>query len=184
MNPNLSPDTCLIKKRRIHRGRQEGVALVIALIMLVIMTLVGLSAIKTVTLEERMTAQTYDRSMAFQAAESGLREAEDYVESNAPLLPTVTGGCNSNGVCDIPVSSDTERWADSSFAGWKDATVVASGNISLTPQFIIEYLGATFPCQPGTPTAGSSCKRYRITAKSNEGSDRASVTLQSIYSAE
>jgi type IV pilus assembly protein PilX len=163
---------------------QSGIALVVALIMLVVMTLVGLSALRTVTLEEKMTAQTYDRSLAFQAAESSLREAETYVGNNAPLFPTVVGGCDANGVCDTPASNATERWADSTFTAWKDATDVVNGNITLTPQFIIEYLGDTFPCQPGTPSAGSDCKRYRITAKSNEGSDRATVMLQSIYAAE
>jgi type IV pilus assembly protein PilX len=174
-------------QRRRQTGRhphQEGVALVIALIMLVVMTLLGLSALRTVSLEERMAAQTYDRSLAFQAAESGLREAENYVESNAPLLPLIAGGCDANGVCDIPVSSDEERWAEEGFSGWKTATSVINGNISLTPQYIIEYLGDTFPCQPSAPLTSTDCKRYRITAKSNEGSDRASVLLQSIYAAE
>ncbi len=162
--------------------RQRGVALVIALILLVIMTLVGLSAMRTVTLEEKMTAQTYDRSLSFQAAEAALREAEALVET---VVPTpVSGAACVAGVCGEPPTSAAPRWADASFAGWQDATAVANGAISLTPQYIVEYLGNTFPCQPGTPSAGTDCKRYRITARSNAGNDRAVVMLQSIFAAE
>ncbi|MCW5654103.1 PilX N-terminal domain-containing pilus assembly protein [Hydrogenophaga sp.] len=162
--------------------RESGVALVVALILLVIMTLVGLSALRTVTLEEKMTAQTFDRSLSFQAAEAALREAEALVEATVPT-PAALTPC-VNGVCGAPNAAATARWADSSFSGWHDAAAVANGPISLTPQYIIEYLGNTFPCQPGTPSAGNDCKRYRITARSNAGADRASVTLQSIFAAE
>ncbi|MGE0098539.1 MAG: PilX N-terminal domain-containing pilus assembly protein [Hydrogenophaga sp.] len=162
--------------------RQAGVALVVALILLVIMTLVGLSALRTVTLEEKMTAQTFDRSLSFQAAEAALREAETLVETTVPT-PAALAACVA-GVCGAPDSSATVRWADSGFTGWQNATAVANGPISITPQYIVEYLGNTFPCQPGTPSAGTDCKRYRITARSNAGNDRAAVMLQSIFAAE
>lgn len=162
--------------------RQAGVALVVALILLVIMTLVGLSALRTVTLEEKMTAQTFDRSLSFQAAEAALREAETLVETTAPT-PAALAPCVA-GVCGAPNSTATVRWADTSFTGWQNATAVVNGPISLTPQYIVEYLGNTFPCQPGTPSAGTDCKRYRITARSNAGNDRSAVTLQSIFAAE
>ncbi|MDO9434346.1 PilX N-terminal domain-containing pilus assembly protein [Hydrogenophaga sp.] len=168
-----------------HRAslrRQSGIALVVALILLVIMTLVGLSAMRTVTLEEKMAAQTFDRSLSFQAAEAALREAEAVVEATVPT-PAALAGCVA-GICGSPNSSALERWADSSFTGWQNAAAVSNGPISITPQYIVEYLGATFPCMPGSPAAGTDCKRYRITARSNAGNDRAVVTLQSIFAAE
>ncbi len=162
--------------------RQAGVALVVALILLVIMTLVGLSALRTVTLEERMTAQTFDRSLSFQAAEAALREAELLVEATVPT-PVALAPCVA-GICGAPDPAATMRWADAAFTGWQNATAVANGPISITPQYIVEYLGNTFPCLPGTPALGNDCKRYRITARSNAGNDRAAVMLQSIFAAE
>lgn len=165
--------------------RQGGVALVIALILLVLMTLVGLTAMRGVTLEERMSANTYDRSLSFQAAESALKEAEDFVALNRPT-PAALSGC-LNGVCGAPNPAAVERWQDNAFPfppavdGWQSATVVANGAISITPQFIVEYLGDTFPCQPGNPASTSDCKRYRITARSAPGPDRSQVILQSVY---
>lgn len=160
--------------------RQAGVALVVALILLVIMTLVGLSALRTVTLEEKMTAQTFDRSLSFQAAEAALREGENLVDVPMPPTPAALAACVA-GLCGAPDPTATMRWADDSFAGWQNATPVVNGPISITPQYIVEYLGNTFPCLPGTPSAGNDCKRYRITARSNAGNDRATVMLQSIF---
>ncbi|QIM51343.1 pilus assembly protein [Hydrogenophaga crocea] len=164
---------------------QRGVALVIALVLLVLMTLLGLTSMRGVALEERMTGNTYDRSLSFQAAESALREAEALVEANRPT-PAALAAC-VNGICGSPNPADLERWLDPAFpsppnpGGWQAATQVSNGPISLTPQYIVEYLGDTFPCQPGNPASTNDCKRYRITARSAPGGDRSVVMLQSVF---
>lgn len=158
--------------------RQSGVALVVALILLVVMTLVGISAMRTVTLEEKMTSHTFDRSVSFQATEAALREAEGIVQATIPT-PAALSGCTA-GICSTPVATATPRWQDATFAGWQNATTVASGALNVTPQYFIEYLGNTFPCAQ-TASAATNCKRYRVTARSNAGNDRAAVILQSVY---
>lgn len=60
---------------------QRGASLVIVLILLLVMTLLGLAVLRGTLLEERMSANMYDRSLAFQQAESALREAEDKVRT-------------------------------------------------------------------------------------------------------
>lgn len=168
----------------VARG-QRGVALVVALVLLVLMTLVGLTAMRGVTLEERMTSNTYDRSLSFQAAEAALREAEVLVNTNRPT-PAALSAC-VNGICGSPNPADVERWIDPAFpappnpGGWQAAAVVTNGAITLTPQYIVEYLGDTFPCQPGNPASTNDCKRYRITARSAPGDGRSVVMLQSVF---
>lgn len=163
--------------------RQRGVALIVALILLVVMTLLGLGAMRSVTLEEKMASNTFDRSLSFQAAEATLREAEALLEVVPPASPPTpaAGTCNANGFCGVPSVGAQPRWTDSSFAGWQNATTVTSGSISITPQYFIEYLGNTFPCSEVNPTTNSTCKRYRVTVRSNTGTDRAAVMLQTIY---
>lgn len=63
------------------RHAQSGVSLVVVLILLVVMTILGLAVMRTTLLEERMSANMYDRSIAFQQAESALREAEAAVRA-------------------------------------------------------------------------------------------------------
>lgn len=56
--------------------RQAGISLLVVLLLLVIMTLLGLAVLRGSLLEERMSANMYDRSLAFQQAETALRQAE------------------------------------------------------------------------------------------------------------
>ena len=56
--------------------RQKGMALVISLIFLLLLTIIGVTAMQTTTLQERMAGNMRDRNVAFQFAEEALRDAE------------------------------------------------------------------------------------------------------------
>ncbi|QJQ94282.1 MULTISPECIES: PilX N-terminal domain-containing pilus assembly protein [Halomonadaceae] len=55
-------------------------ALIIAMVFMLLLTMLGLSAMQNTTLQERMAGNQRDHGMAFQAAEAGLREAERLIE--------------------------------------------------------------------------------------------------------
>lgn len=161
---------------------QRGATLIVALVLLVVVTLLGVASLRGVLLQERMAANQYDRSLAFQAAEAALRAAEAYVEANVP----VPSGTNcASGVCPTPDPAATPRWEDSDFTGWQNVSTDLGKLAGTAPQYIIEYMGGDFPCDPRDPTgSAAACKRYRITARSNPGNDRATVMLQSVYAIE
>src|SRR3989339_13461 len=76
--------------------RQSGAALVIGLIILVLVTLLGVTAMRTTSLEERMAGQSRDSGLAFQAAEAALRQAELYLNGAVvgpfvSQMPSATG---------------------------------------------------------------------------------------------
>lgn len=171
-----------------RRYQQKGAALIVSLILLIIMTLVGLAGIRGITQQERMANHSFDRSLAFQSTEATLREIELLVEAKKPT-PTAGSGCNVvDGLmsCEAPANNATPRWLDSAFASWTNATVVGSGAHAVTPQYFVEYLGSNFECQPGIGVlSGDLCLRYRITARSNDGTgSRSNLMLQSIYATE
>lgn len=56
--------------------RESGISLIVVLLLLLVMTLLGLAVLRGTLLEERMSANMYDRSLAFQVAEGALRDAE------------------------------------------------------------------------------------------------------------
>lgn len=187
--------------RQSSRRRCAGVALVVSLILLVVLTLLGLSSVRTVALEERITANTFDRSLAFQAAEAALRAGEIAAQAQADSVPPNAGfdsggeysdsnnQCGNspcqNGLCSIPDKDCPARWVDGNFNGWVNAAGLGLGALATTPQYIVEYLGNTFPCNIDDPEAGApNCRRYRVTARSHSGGDRAMVILQSIYATE
>lgn len=62
--------------RRNLPARQSGAVLIIGLIMLLLMTIIGLSAIRGSNMQELMAGNMRDRQVSFQAAEAGLRQGE------------------------------------------------------------------------------------------------------------
>ncbi|MCC5862000.1 MAG: hypothetical protein JJT93_08850 [Gammaproteobacteria bacterium] len=71
---------------RLSRPDQQGSALVISLVFLIVMTLIAVGAMRDTTLQERMAGNLRDRSLAFQAAEAALREGENWLLSPAGRL--------------------------------------------------------------------------------------------------
>lgn len=61
---------------------QQGIALFLALIILLVLTLLGLSSSNTSTLQERMVANSVEAQLAFQRAEAGLRQIEISTREN------------------------------------------------------------------------------------------------------
>jgi type IV pilus assembly protein PilX len=59
-----------------HSNSQRGGALITGLIMLVALTMLGITALQSASLEERMSGNSRDRNLALQAAEAALRDAE------------------------------------------------------------------------------------------------------------
>lgn len=53
-----------------HYGRERGTALLVALVMIFMLSIMGISAMRSSTLESRMAANSIQASSAFQAAES------------------------------------------------------------------------------------------------------------------
>lgn len=177
---------------------QHGVILVVALIMLVILSLLGISAVRTIALEEKMSTAAYDRGLAFQAAEAALRMGEeDLLDRTTGLKPAASNGaCNTTTLIgkaatgyisqtDIDCSAD---WPSTlSTADWvKASKEVSSGDYGAIPKtnvrYMIEYLSGDTPCEPRDPNSTNRfCHQFRVTAKAAPGGDRADVMLQSVY---
>ncbi len=67
-----------------HLTHQSGVVLVISLIMLLALTLIGVTSSSVTGLEEKMAANNKDKNLAFQAAEAALRDAEASLTTPKP----------------------------------------------------------------------------------------------------
>lgn len=160
--------------------RQRGATLVVVLILLLVMTLLGLASLRSTVLEERMTSNLLDRSLGFQVAEAGLREAEATLDPN-PTFPT--NGCNTTtGLCARPDPEAMERWLDPAFNSWRTGSTFDTSTDP--PRFIIEDMGEgpnwrdcdrLSPIHPLCLTP-----RYRVTVLSQQDG-RAAVMLQTIY---
>jgi type IV pilus assembly protein PilX len=171
-------------------ARQRGVTLVIALLLLLAVTLLGLASMRGTGMQERMSANMYDRAIAFQAAESSLREAETLLATGAagPFDGTV-GGLYAKPT----PGGDTflNRWEDpatvwaTATVWWEAADAETHAKAAGVPQYLIEHLGlwpSTPDCDSVT-TIASDClrPRFRITARSAPVAGRPVVLLQTTY---
>jgi type IV pilus assembly protein PilX len=77
--------------RRVGLSCQRGSVLIVSLILLLVMTLLGLSAMQSSLLEETMAGNVRDHNLAFQAAEAALRDADAwlYTLPRAPQTPVI-----------------------------------------------------------------------------------------------
>jgi len=82
-----------MKKQTVARGvgKESGAVLIVALIMLLLISIVGVSSMQSTSMEERMAGNLYDRHTAFQAAEAALRQGEALFVVSYPDLSVVSG---------------------------------------------------------------------------------------------
>lgn len=94
MNPEFQRTFQRTVQRTMNRQRQQGAALIIGLLMLVVITVLAVSGMNTATTELAMARndQTYERT--FQAAETGIENALSQGTFNTAgdvvVTPTVT----------------------------------------------------------------------------------------------
>jgi type IV pilus assembly protein PilX len=169
--------------------REQGVALFIALVVLLIITILGISGLQTTTLEERMAAGARDRDLAFQAAEAALTQGEAFVETLGPAdMNQFTA--NTNGLYVPPTDpDDPPRWEE---VDWENDTGIPTVGVSIDglasqPKYIIEHM-TTLQAEDdalnisnlGTPI-GAPTEIFRVTAYAQGGTARAVVMLQATY---
>ena len=58
-------------------ARQRGAVLVVALIMLLLMTIIGLTSMRGTNLQENMASNLRESNLSFQSAEAALRKGEE-----------------------------------------------------------------------------------------------------------
>lgn len=162
-------------------GRKEkGAALITGLLFMVVLTLISVAAIRTSTLEEKMSGNTKDREMAFQAAEAALKDGELFLEQNALALPSFNGSNGLYHYANAP-APDPLTWT-----GWAASGRAYGGTIngvSSQPLYIIEQM-ASVPSDPtGSVQFGpsSSTNMFRVIARGVGGTSAAVVVLQSNY---
>ncbi len=165
--------------------RQQGAVLIVSLIMLLVVTLIAVSSMQGTVMEEKMAGNSRDRNLAFQTAESSLREAEGYVEGISSL-GAFTGSGGLYGI------TDTEPYYASTTT-WSDATnhVVAGasyGSYDAPRYFIKSYTvvkgteGALNMSGYGDNKGTGDVTIFNVTARgTGAGADSAEVILRSHY---
>ncbi|MGB4911489.1 MAG: pilus assembly protein [Candidatus Dechloromonas phosphoritropha] len=184
-------------------NKQNGFVLVTSILFLVILTLIVLAMMRTSILEERMVGNSRDWNNAFQAAESGLRDAErEILDSKGRQISGLTGFvsdctdglclpnvCPSNTDCSpvwVKLAATDSLWKSGTGTPSKSVgygaytSAVALPGLPTQPRYIIEALTV-----PGTsslkvkPGGSGSNTVYRVTAVGYGLNTSSRVMLQS-----
>jgi type IV pilus assembly protein PilX len=169
--------------------KQQGSVLILSLIILLVLTMLGVSSMSSSSLQEKMAGNFRDREVAFQAAEAALAYGENWAENtintesafdgNNGLYATFTGPKTTNAF-------NTATW----WTGTKSREMATSiEEVRTAPRFTVEYrdeLGveegtAIVMENHGEDQGGGKITSFKVTARGTGQSDKTQVILQSDY---
>jgi type IV pilus assembly protein PilX len=171
---------------------QRGSALIMGLIMLLVITMLGLTAMQTTTQQERMAGNLRDRNIAFQAAEIALRQGEEALMNRCIEI------FDGDGAYDVEANTDAERSfvEQAATVAWTDVTSYVFDDFSKTcvvpvehakvdqsaavPRYFVERQPAVAGPSLETGVA-KTIEVFKVTSLGVGGSDAAVVVLQSSF---
>lgn len=169
----------------LRQARQRGAVLVTAMLLLLVLTVIGVTVMQMSRMQERMAGNSRDVNLAFQAAEGALRNGELYIgDQETRPLPCSDGACDSKiwveGSTDGSVANKDADWWDEN---GEDFDLEAIAGLAEEPQAVIEELG--FVRTDGGVVMGQDPPDgrdfYQVTSRSTGGSGQADVVLQSTF---
>lgn len=175
--------TCTIPSSQASQMREQlGMSQIMVLLLIALLSLLALTGTRVSILEERMASNTQDRTLAFNAAEAGLRDCETILQGAA--LPPFN---NTNGMYQPAAAGSPPRWES---IDWSAANAVRihpspPAGVAEAPRCIIEEM----PAQPNTGGSNSlaagkplpDASTYRVTARGVGAKPGTIVMLQSTY---
>ncbi len=199
---NIYKSTVHIRQQK-SKKFQGGAVLVVSLVMLLILTLIGVSGISSVTLEEKMVSNMQNANKSFQGAEAALNECEMFLRDQATVVLHQTSKTSSltalqnktHRVIDVG-SFPVGWWQDQDFwNNYGNVSVISSiartstspDGVSSAPLCFTEYIGngtssmdSDTSLYPGANSADAKLV-YRVTASSFGADTKSQSIVESLF---
>lgn len=175
---------------------QQGAVLIVGLILLLLMTLIGVSASTIAVFDEHLGSSLRDKDASFQAAEAAISAGENFIElnqTNLPIINTVKTASNKIvvGQVSCKTGAGSSIWSnDNSVAlTTREYDATNGGNepaLVQPPRFALEKV-ASVQDNLADPRSLKT-DTFRVTAfgtgraKNALDAARSSTTLQTYYS--
>jgi type IV pilus assembly protein PilX len=156
---------------------QQGVALVVSLIILVSLTMLGLTSIQRTTSDLAMAGNQRETGLMFQSAEVGLVNAENFIGASTTNADFANSPANKALGLYTVMATDTTYFSPDYFdsATWDNESTTAGTSLDAyeQPRYMIEYLGdrsqnplaAINIGSYGTQQTGDTVSIYRSTSR-------------------
>lgn len=168
---------------------QKGAVLIVSLIVLLVLTLIGVSGARTVLLEEKMTFASRDAKTALEVAEALVKRGEKYIDGinttddfgTSNWLHTEGGGPDS--------LLDSATWDDANSKEF-EVTMKGPDGSKMTGRLYVELAGNADKEDPadnitvggyGQSTGGGEIKVFRIVALGEGIADSTTRTIVTHY---
>jgi type IV pilus assembly protein PilX len=176
---------------KLGRGpRQHGFALITTLMILIMLTLLGVSMYRSFGLQEKVAGNTREKERAFQLAQNTLAYGEWLLLNGNPATgvtctkSTAVTSTDDMQVCNTPLTTpaDPSTWTTAQTYTPPSVLVAAGGgtatgtnnvadiNYATTPKLYMNYLG----------TSGSQAM-YQVTASASGGVSTTQAVVKSVY---
>lgn len=173
-------------KHTIRVSLQQGVSLVVGLVVLLFLTLIAVTAVRMQTLDEKIVYNATDNERALLSADAARIDAENFISGATDVSSfTNANGLYSFGNAPNPFTSTT----------WSGTAAVTANSVAgaQTPQYFIEYTGQSSSDPSSKNTAvtmtnyGESTGavepsyNFRIVARGTGGSGNSESVTESFY---
>jgi len=168
--------------------RQRGSILIVSLMILVVLTMLGVSSMSTTSLQERMAGNFRDRQIAFQTAELTLAYAEAFAKDsiNSASIFDGTNGYYAEYTGPTNLNAFDSSWWSTTGSQVLPTTI---DQVRTQPRYVIEYRGDIGQEEGtsinlsgyGESAGGGAISNFRVTVRATGLSDNTQVILQSNY---
>ena len=170
--------------RKSQRDLQGGAALITALLLLVVMTILAVTVMQMSRVQERMVGATRDITVGFEAAEAAVRNAETAIDQQA-VLP---GLCNASP-CQfwvdgsiVDVANQDKNWWSNNATNFADKSGQALTGVNENPRYVIEhqaFVRTDGGIKAGVEPVGRDF--FQVTGRSTGASGVANVVVQTTF---
>lgn len=170
-----------------NTSNQAGMVLIVSLLILVTLTIIGVTAMQSSRTEMSMAGNQRELGITFNAAEAGLSSAQIYVENSISKTIYSDPSQGLYALVDMdPDYRDYATWNDSQTAA------IALPHVVEQPKYIIKYLGDRSQNEAalvniggyGSDQPGKTVSNFRLTARALGQTGRATRQLQAYYGKE
>jgi len=159
---------------------QRGAALITALLLLVVLTILGISVMQMSRVQEKMAGNTRDINVGFETAEGALRNAEALIR----VQPGPQNACPDNSCPNDlgDIANQTAAWWADKGQAFKDGSGGQMTGVADNPRYVIEVIAVLedLPDGGGNPEVAYRTF-YRVTARSTGASGLSNSIVQSTF---
>lgn len=181
----------------INRHTQKGTTLAISLMLLFVITLIGVTSIRSTQIQERMSHNVQDKMASFQAAETALVGAENLIGAiPSEIIPTDIASCPNVSISgvDFCIVNYTPNMLpeEMSSAWWNTngtnytinypAGTLTKNQVLTIPRFYVEqtaFVSDDLVIGKKEPSGGTHY--YRIYTRGTGSTDGAVTVLESSF---